>query len=65
MTTLAGGGRSAVAAGVDTPAMPRVRSHHPGIASLIEHAAERSKTFRGLVDAINTSDGIVYVEEGQ
>ena len=65
MTTLAGGGRAAVAAGVDTPAMPRVRSHHPRIASLIERAAERSKTFRGLVDAINTSDGIVYVEEGQ
>jgi hypothetical protein len=65
MTTLAGGGRAAVAAGVDTPAMGRVRSHHPGIASLIERAAERSKTFRGLVAAINTSNGIVYVEEGQ
>ena len=65
MTTLAGGGRAAVAASVDTPAMLRVRSHHPGIASLIERAAERSKTFRGLVEAINTSDGIVYVEEGQ
>ena len=65
MTTLAGEGRAAVAAGIDTPAMPRIRSHHPGIASLIERAAERSKTFRGLVEAINTSDGIVYVEEGQ
>lgn len=65
MTMLAGGGRAAVAADVDTPAMPRVRSHHPGIASLIERAAERSKTFRGLVEAINTSNGIVYVEEGQ
>jgi hypothetical protein len=65
MTTLAGGGRAAVAAGVDTPAMPRVRSHHPGIASLIERAAERSKTFRGLVEAIDASNGIVYVEEGQ
>lgn len=65
MTMVAGGGRAAVAAGVDTPAMPRVRSHHPGIASLIERAAKRSKTFRDLVDAINTSTGIVYVEEGQ
>jgi len=65
VTTLGGGGRAAVAAGVDTPAMPRVRSHHPGIASLIERAAERSKTFRGLVAAINTSNGLVYVEEGQ
>jgi hypothetical protein len=65
MTTLAGGGRTAVAAGVDTPAMPRVRSHHPAIASLIERAAERSKTFRDLVEAIDMSNGIVYVEEGQ
>jgi hypothetical protein len=65
MTTLAGGGRAAVAAGADTPAMPRVRSHHPGIASLIERAAVRSKTFRGLVEAIDASNGIVYVEEGR
>jgi hypothetical protein len=65
MTTLAGGGRAVVAAGVDTPTMPRVRSHHPAIASLIGRAAERSKTFRGLVEAINTTNGIVYVEEGQ
>jgi hypothetical protein len=65
MTTLAGGGRAAVAAGVDTPTMLRVRSHNPVIASLIGQAAERSKTFRGLVAAINTSKGIVYVEEGQ
>lgn len=65
VTTLAGGGRAAVAAGVDTPAMPRVRSHSPGIASLIERAAERSKTFRSLVEAINATNGIVYVEEGQ
>ena len=65
MTTLAGGGRAAVAAGVDTPAMPRVRSHNPVIASLIERAAVRSKTFRGLVEAIDASNGIVYVEEGQ
>ena len=65
VTTLAGGGRAAVAAGIDPPAMSRVRSHHPGIASLIERAAERSKTFRGLVATINTSNGIVYVEEGQ
>ena len=65
MTTLAGGGRAAVATGVDTPAMPRVPYLHPGIAALIERAAERSKTFRGLVAAIDASDGIVYVEEGQ
>jgi hypothetical protein len=33
MTTLAGGGRTAGAAGFDTSAMPRVRSHNPIIAA--------------------------------
>jgi hypothetical protein len=65
VTTLAGGERAAVAAGAQTPAVPRVRSHHPGIVALIERAAERSKTFRDLVEAINATNGIVYVEEGQ
>jgi hypothetical protein len=65
MTGLLGTGGPVVAEGVDTEAMPRVRSHSPFIASLIGQAAERSKTFRGLVDAINTSKGIVYVDEGQ
>ena len=48
MATWTGGGRAAVAAGVDTPALPRVRSHHPGIASLIERAAD-DRDVRGLV----------------
>jgi hypothetical protein len=61
---LAGGGRTAGAAGFDTSAMPRVRSHNPIIVSLIRQAAERSKTFRGLIETINTSKGIVYVDEG-
>jgi len=34
------------------------------IATLMQQASERSHTFQGLVDAINASDGIVYVEEG-
>ena len=34
------------------------------IAAAIHEAAARSATFRGLLDAINASDGIVYVEEG-
>ena len=65
MATMAGGGRADGAAGADTPAMPRVRSHNPIIASLIGQATQRSKTFRGLVETINTSKGIVYVDEGQ
>jgi hypothetical protein len=64
MTVLA----AASAAGADpveSPAMPRVRSSSPAIAGLIRKAVERSATFRALVDRINASDGIVYVEEGR
>ena len=41
-----------------------VRSSSPWLVALIEQASERSQTFRGLVETINASDGIVYVEEG-
>jgi hypothetical protein len=34
------------------------------IARLMRQASERSHTFQGLVDIINASDGIIYVEEG-
>jgi hypothetical protein len=42
----------------------RLRTHSPTLAALIQEATERSTTFRGLVDTINASDGIVYVNEG-
>ena len=58
-------GRSVSAAGGDAPAMLRVRSSNPSIVVLINDASEQSKTFRALVDTINASDGIVYVEEGK
>ena len=45
--------------------MPRVRGGDPSIAALIREATERSKTFRRLVEAIDTTDGIVYVEQGR
>src|SRR5437899_3553407 len=64
MTGLVSAGRPASAAGADRTAIPRVRSSNAAIAALIQQASERSKTFRGLVEAINASDGIVYVEEG-
>ena len=41
-----------------------VRSSNPALAGLIRQATERSATFRGLVEVINASDGIVYVEQG-
>jgi len=54
------------AAGAQTaPAMPRVRSDQPLIAELIANATGASTTFRSLVEAIDATDGIVYVESGQ
>src|SRR5215831_9423171 len=48
----------------DTPPAPRVRSSHPYIRAMIAEAQVRSATFRHLVSAIEATDGIVYVEEG-
>jgi hypothetical protein len=47
------------------PAMPRVRSENPMIAQLIADAPAKSATFRGLVAAIDATNGIVYVESGR
>lgn len=41
-----------------------VRSTNPALAALIQQAGERSATFRGLVETIETSDSIVFVEAG-
>jgi hypothetical protein len=47
------------------PTIPRVRDNgDPSIAGLIREATERSATFRHLVDTIDATDGIVYVEQG-
>jgi hypothetical protein len=54
----------AVALSVEPSAMPRVRSSHPYIRAMIAEAQVRSATFRGLVHAIEVTNGIVYVEEG-
>jgi hypothetical protein len=43
---------------------PRVRSASPRIMGIMIEAAAQSKTFRGLVDQIGTTDGFVYVAEG-
>jgi hypothetical protein len=50
---------------VATPPMPRVRANDDGwLAARLHEAIGRSPTFRRLVDAIDGSDGIVYVEHG-
>jgi len=43
----------------------RVRGVGPKLIAVINEATARSMTFRGLVDRINSTDGIVYVSEGQ
>ena len=51
-------------AGADAAPLPRVRSTHAYLRAMIGEAARRSQTFRGLVAAIEATDGIVYVEHG-
>jgi hypothetical protein len=46
-------------------ATPHVRSHSETIAAVIRQASERSETFRTLIDIIDASNGIVYIEEGR
>jgi len=43
----------------------RVRSEDPTVTALIAQAAERSSTFRGFVDSIGQTDGLVYVARGR
>ena len=42
----------------------RVRSEHPVIAAAIVEAAEHSPAFRSMIEAVERTDGIVYVREG-
>jgi hypothetical protein len=43
----------------------RIRTSNAAIAALLEQVVKLSPTFQGLVDSINASDGIVYVERGE
>ena len=45
--------------------VPRVRSTSAKLSALIGDGAARSKTFANLITAIEATDGIVYVEEGE
>jgi len=48
----------------NTASLPRVRSSTARIVDAIAVGVERSATFRGLVDTIDGTDGLVFVEEG-
>lgn len=61
---LAGPERAGFAAASDQTRGNHLRTSSAVIATLIQQASERSHTFQGLVDVIDASDGIVYVEEG-
>ena len=43
----------------------RVRTDNPALAAVIQDGIRRSATFRGIVEAIDASDGIVFVEQGR
>lgn len=45
------------------PSLAHVRSRSPQIAALIHRGTERSEMFRQLVETIDGSNGIVYVED--
>jgi hypothetical protein len=47
-----------------TTRVPHVRSASPALIAMIQEATDRSATFRGLVETINGSDSIVFVNEG-
>lgn len=49
-----------------TPAdtLPRVRTSDPVIAVFIREAIASSATFRRLIDIVNTSNGLVYIDSG-
>lgn len=58
---------SAAVASQPSPMAPdaHVRGESTRLGTVITEAAAQSRTFRGLVDRIGTTDGIVYVAEGR
>ena len=51
--------------GQDSRTGARVRSHTPHIVDAIARGTAASPTLRRLIDAIDVTDGIVYVDEGE
>ena len=44
---------------------PRVRSYDPAIIAAVREGTIRSATFKQLVDTIDATDGLVYIEHGK
>jgi hypothetical protein len=49
----------------DASPLARVRSTDAKITTLIARAVEHSTTFRGLLEKVGATDGIVYIEPGR
>src|SRR5262245_19741675 len=50
---------------VEDSHLPRVRSRSPSIAAIIREGSARSMTFRRLVERVDATDGLVYVDQGR
>jgi hypothetical protein len=64
VTVIGGTAVQPIAAETEIPPVTHIRTSSPGLAELMRDATARSMTFQQLVDTINGTDGIVYVEEG-
>jgi hypothetical protein len=47
------------------PSDARLRAEDPALSTVMRQAIDQSATFRGLVEAIQATDGIVYVTRGR
>jgi hypothetical protein len=63
VTVVVGGIATSAAAG-GVVGIPRVRSDMPSIAAAIQEARERSATFGRLIETVDGTDGLVYIESG-
>jgi hypothetical protein len=59
------GAAASSATGQDDAAPPHVRSGNPVIVAEVRDATVRSATFRYLIETIDATDGLVYIEEGK
>jgi hypothetical protein len=64
LVAVVGHARTATAAELGAT-VPRIRSSSPRIQELVREATERSQTFRAILEKIQASDGVVYIEHGK
>ena len=62
--TVASGEASDPVAALDAASPPRVRSQSARVGAAIARGTAHSPTFRRLVETINATDGLVFVDEG-